>query len=49
MLLRHFTQDGDNWQVSERIRAMVELRPHNLLEPSARISASSTSSSAATC
>ncbi|WNJ92045.1 protein-glutamate O-methyltransferase CheR [Bosea sp. 685] len=33
MLLRHFRQDGDKWQVSERIRAMVELKPHNLLLP----------------
>ena len=32
MLLRHFRQDGDKWQVSERIRAMVELKQHNLLE-----------------
>jgi len=33
MLLRHFRQDGDKWHVSDRIRAMVELKPHNLLEP----------------
>lgn len=36
MLLRHFSQIGDTWQISERIRSMVELKPHNLLEPSAR-------------
>lgn len=37
MLLRHFRQDGDKWQISERIRAMVDLRQHNLLEPNAGI------------
>jgi chemotaxis protein methyltransferase CheR len=35
LLLRHFRQDGDKWQVSERIRAMVELKQHNLLETNA--------------
>lgn len=35
MLLRHFSQVGENWQISERIRGMVDLRPHNLLESSA--------------
>ena len=35
LLLRHFLQDGDKWQVSQRIRAMVELKMHNLLEPNA--------------
>ncbi|KRE02259.1 chemotaxis protein CheR [Bosea sp. Root381] len=33
MLLRHFQQDGEKWQVSERLRATVELKQHNLLEP----------------
>jgi chemotaxis protein methyltransferase CheR len=33
MLLKHFHQDGDKWRVSERLRAMVELKQHNLLEP----------------
>lgn len=33
MLLRHFRQDGDKWQVSERIRNMVQLKTHNLLDP----------------
>ncbi|MDT4878081.1 CheR methyltransferase, SAM binding domain [compost metagenome] len=32
MLLKHFQQVGDKWQVSQRIRAMVEFRQHNLLE-----------------
>jgi chemotaxis protein methyltransferase CheR len=36
MLLRHFSQRGESWQISERIRSMVELRPHNLLDSSAR-------------
>lgn len=33
MLLRHFQQDGDKWRVSERLRAMVTLKQHNLLDP----------------
>ena len=37
MLLKHFQQDGDKWQVSERLRAMVELKRHNLLEPSGHL------------
>ncbi|KQK29253.1 chemotaxis protein CheR [Bosea thiooxidans] len=32
MLLKHFEQRGDKWQVSERLRRMVEFRRHNLLE-----------------
>lgn len=35
-LLRHFTQEGDKWRVNERIRAMVDLRVHNLLERNAQ-------------
>ncbi len=34
MLLKHFHQHGDTWRVSERLRAMVEFRQHNLLESS---------------
>ena len=34
LLLKHFCQEGDKWRLSERIRAMVEFRQHNLLEPS---------------
>ena len=34
MLLRHFDQQGDKWRVSERLRAMVRFRQHNLLEAS---------------
>ena len=37
MLLKHFQQDGDKWQVSERLRAMVELKQHNLLDPSGHL------------
>lgn len=33
MLLRHFRQEGDKWHVCDRIRGMVELKQHNLLEP----------------
>ncbi len=32
MLLRHFTQTGDSWQISPDIRAMVQYRALNLLE-----------------
>lgn len=32
MLLKHFQQHGDKWQVSQRIRSMVEFKQHNLLE-----------------
>ncbi len=32
MLLKHFQQIGDKWQVSERIRSMVTFKQHNLLE-----------------
>ncbi|WP_353186806.1 CheR family methyltransferase [Bosea sp. (in: a-proteobacteria)] len=34
MLLKHFSQRGDKWQVSEKLRAMVSFRRHNLLERS---------------
>ncbi|MGO4735497.1 protein-glutamate O-methyltransferase CheR [Bosea sp. 2KB_26] len=34
LLLKHFRQEGDKWRISEQIRAMVELRQHNLLDPS---------------
>jgi chemotaxis protein methyltransferase CheR len=34
MLLKHFTQQGDKWQVSNELRAMVQFRQHNLLEAS---------------
>ena len=37
MLLKHFHQDGDKWRISERLRNMVELRQHNLLEPSSHL------------
>lgn len=32
LLLKHFRQEGDKWRISEQIRAMVELRQHNLLD-----------------
>jgi chemotaxis protein methyltransferase CheR len=31
LLIRHFTQKGDTWQISPEIRAMVQYRPFNLL------------------
>ena len=34
MLLRHFTQVGDKWHISDRLRSMVEFRQHNLLDAS---------------
>lgn len=33
LLLKHFRQEGDKWRLTERIRDMVTLRQHNLLEP----------------
>ena len=32
MLLKHFTQVGDQWQISPAIRAMVDYRPLNLIK-----------------
>jgi chemotaxis protein methyltransferase CheR len=37
LLLKHFTQDGDRWRISERIRRMVTFRQHNLVEKSAAL------------
>ncbi len=37
MLLKHFSQEGDRWRISERLRAMVDLRQHNLLEPNGHL------------
>lgn len=37
MLLKHFQQNGDKWQVSERLRAMVELQQNNLLQPNGHL------------
>lgn len=31
LLLKHFTQEGDRWRISERIRKMVTFRHHNLV------------------
>lgn len=36
LLLKYFRQEGDKWRLTERIRNMVELRPHNLLESSSQ-------------
>lgn len=37
LLLRYFRQAGDKWQVADQIRAMVDLRVHNLLEPAGHL------------
>lgn len=34
LLLKYFRQEGDKWRITERIRDMVELKTHNLLESS---------------
>lgn len=31
LLLKHFSQEGDAWRISERIRRMVTFRQHNLV------------------
>lgn len=33
LLLKHFSQAGDSWQIAPEIRAMVQLRKLNLLDP----------------
>jgi len=35
MLMQYFTQQDDQWRVSERLRSMVTFRKQNLLEPTA--------------
>lgn len=32
MLMRYFTQQDDNWRISEKLRSAVAFRKHNLLE-----------------
>ena len=32
MLMRYFTQQDDNWRISEKLRSAVTFRKHNLLE-----------------
>ena len=31
-LLRHFTRDGEQWRISERLRSVIDFRQHNLLD-----------------
>lgn len=31
-LLRHFTRDGENWRISERLRSVIDFRRQNLLD-----------------
>lgn len=33
LLLRYFERDGDEWEISEKVRSMVEFRPVNLCAP----------------
>jgi len=37
LLMKHFTQEGEKWQISEEIRKMVSFRPFNLLESPAQL------------
>lgn len=37
LLLKHFSQDGDRWRISEQIRRMVTFRQHNLIAPGATL------------
>jgi chemotaxis protein methyltransferase CheR len=37
LLMKHFTQEGEKWQISEEIRRMVTYRPFNLLESPAQL------------
>lgn len=37
LLLKHFTQVGDQWQISERIRSKVDYRPLNLIKDFAHL------------
>ncbi len=37
LLIKHFTQVGDQWQISPEIRAMVQYRPLNLLRDFANL------------
>ncbi|HEX8166063.1 MAG TPA: protein-glutamate O-methyltransferase CheR [Beijerinckiaceae bacterium] len=37
ILLKHFTQVGESWQLSPAIRAMVDFRPANLLQDFSRL------------
>ena len=32
LLMKYFKQDGERWRISDEIRQMVTLRPHNLLD-----------------
>ena len=39
LLLKHFTQAGESWQIAPAIRAMVDFRPLNLLQDFSRLGA----------
>ncbi len=36
-LLKHFSQEGDRWKISDRLRSMVTFRQMNLLQPSPQL------------
>lgn len=33
LLLKHFTQEGERWRISDRLRRLVTFRQHNLINP----------------
>jgi chemotaxis protein methyltransferase CheR len=37
MLLKHFTQNGETWQIAPELRAMVDFRPLNLIQDFTRL------------
>jgi chemotaxis protein methyltransferase CheR len=37
LLMQYFTQQDDSWRISERLRANVAFRKHNLIEPAAAL------------
>lgn len=37
MLLKYFSQEGEQWRISEKIRAMVSLQPLNLMADTSRL------------
>jgi chemotaxis protein methyltransferase CheR len=37
LLLKHFTQNGETWQIAPELRAMVDFRPLNLIQDFSRL------------
>jgi chemotaxis protein methyltransferase CheR len=48
MLLNHFTQKGETWEISSAIKQMVQFRPLNLFDSFSSLG-TSISCSSATC